>query len=225
MGIELITWALYFSLAYIVGAFPTAVVWVRIRNGTHIHEVGSGNVGASNVTRNLGTFSGIIVGCVDFIKGMLPSVLFTVSFTDNPLAYVPMLLLIVGHNWSVFLRFKGGRGVLTALGVISGAFMWREILVLCVGPGIIGRGIIYKDSGVWTLVSLATLIIMVVVSSYDIYLNLFVVGIGGILLMKRLLSNEGLRSLTQKSSKTIWFRILFDRDIREKNDWISGQVS
>ena len=103
--------------------------------------------------------------------------------------------------------------------------MWREILVLCVGPGIIGRGIIYKDSGVWTLVSLAMLIIMVAVSSYDIYLNLFVVGIGGILLMKRLLSNEGLRSLTQKSSKTIWFRILFDRDIREKNDWISGQVS
>ena len=226
MGIEYVTtWPIYFLLAYIVGSFPTAAVWVRIRNGTDIGEVGSGNVGASNVTSNLGTFSGIIVGSFDFMKGMFPSVFLSISFPDNPLVYMPMLLLIVGHNWSIFLRFKGGRGVLTALGVISGAFMWREVLVLCVGPGIIGRGIIYKDSGVWTLVSLVALIIMVSVSSSDIYLNLFAVGVGGVLLIKRLLSNEGLISLSKKSFKTIWFRILFDRDIREKDDWISGHLN
>ena len=221
MEIEhLITWSFYCSLAYIVGSFPTAVVWIRIRNGIHINEVGSGNLGASNVARNFGTFSGILVGSVDFMKGMLPSILFTIAFPDSHLTYLPMLLLIVGHNWSVFLRFKGGRGVLTALGVISGLFMWREMFVLCAGPGIIGRGIIYKDSGVWTLVSIVTLIIMVAVSSSDIYLNLFSIGIGWILLTKRLLSNEGLISLTHKPAKTIWFRFLFDRDIKEKDDWI-----
>ena len=85
MGIEYVTaWPIYLLLAYIVGSFPTAAVWVRIRNGTDIGEVGSGNVGASNVTSNLGTFSGIIVGSFDFMKGMFPSVFLSISFRDNP---------------------------------------------------------------------------------------------------------------------------------------------
>ncbi len=109
---------LYLIGGYLVGSIPTAYLTVRWRAGVDVRQVGSGNVGALNafsVTRSKGT--GVIVGVLDGAKGLLVAVvagpLLGGDFWLQSTALVGALL---GHNYPVWLRFHGGRGLATAAG-------------------------------------------------------------------------------------------------------------
>ncbi|MEO7363279.1 MAG: glycerol-3-phosphate 1-O-acyltransferase PlsY [Gemmatimonadaceae bacterium] len=115
--------ALCIVAAYVIGSFPTALL-VGKANGIDLRTVGSGNLGATNVLRNIGWKAGLIVYLVDMLKGVLPVVALP------PLADVPKsspwpivfgIAAIVGHVRPVFLLGKGGgKGVATASGVFLG---------------------------------------------------------------------------------------------------------
>ena len=139
---DLATFSLLPTIAYLVGSFPSAYIWTRLLRRVDIREVGTGNSGASNVSHSVGNWSGVAVLFFDsLIKGFLPTLLFV--WLDIPIwsFLLSSLSLVAGHNWSVFLKFKGGRGVATSIGVVLGVGMWWQMLIMAIGPGLIGRGL------------------------------------------------------------------------------------
>lgn len=108
--------------AYLFGSIPTGYILAKFK-GINIREVGSGNIGATNVTRALGKGAGALTLLGDALKGIIP-VLIVRKFMSTNLQHPELLLSItgisavLGHVYSVFLRFKGGKGVATALGVL-----------------------------------------------------------------------------------------------------------
>jgi glycerol-3-phosphate acyltransferase PlsY len=121
-------------LAYLIGSVPFGLVAGRMK-GVDLRKHGSGNVGATNVVRVLGKPIGIAVFFLDFLKGLLPTLLFS-SFarrhgaTGDPdsLALLFGAAAVLGHVFSVWLRFKGGKGVATSAGLCFG-LDWRATLV------------------------------------------------------------------------------------------------
>lgn len=103
-------------IAYLVGTFPSAVLVARA-NGVDISQVGSGNPGASNVTRVLGWRKGLWVYVLDAAKGALATGV-ALAIDGRPLAYWCGAAAIVGHMFPVFRRFRGGKGVATGSGVL-----------------------------------------------------------------------------------------------------------
>lgn len=113
-------------ISYLVGSIPTAYIFGRLIKGQDIRKFGSGNVGATNALRLLGTGWGVTVLILDIAKGALP-VIFLPGFFNFNSAVSPDIFCIItgiacicGHNWTIFLKFKGGKGVATTLGVLIG---------------------------------------------------------------------------------------------------------
>jgi len=108
--------------AYILGSFPFGFWVAKLVKNIDIRKFGSGNIGATNVARVVGKSWGILVFFLDFLKGFL---VVMISFLLLPQSsfwvyLIAGILAVSGHNWSLFLKFKGGKGVSTTLGVISG---------------------------------------------------------------------------------------------------------
>lgn len=104
--------------AYFLGAIPFGLLIVRWRKGIDIRTIGSGNIGASNVSRACGKFWGRVTIFLDAGKGAVPSAL-ALHQEGLELAGAVGLAAIVGHCWPLFLGFKGGKGVATTAGVVA----------------------------------------------------------------------------------------------------------
>lgn len=106
-------------LAYLLGSIPNGLIFGKLIWKKDLRLYGSGNLGATNAWRVLGKPAGLLIFALDFLKGVL-SVLLAQIFIGTPAAMVLAgLLAILGHSCSIFLKFKGGRGVATGLGVIA----------------------------------------------------------------------------------------------------------
>ncbi len=112
-----------FLVAYLIGAIPFALLLSRMK-GVDIRQVGSGNVGATNVFRSVSKGLGAMTFTCDVLKGFLPVFLFPLIWPVEQLPENAGLLYgcaaIAGHNWPVYLRFRGGKGVATSAGVLLG---------------------------------------------------------------------------------------------------------
>ena len=107
-------------LSYLIGALPTGLILVRVLRGEDIRQHGSGNIGTVNVLRVAGPTVAATVLLVDVLKGLAP-VLLARGAGLAPWAVVACgLAAIGGHNWSVFLGFRGGKGIATSFGVLAG---------------------------------------------------------------------------------------------------------
>lgn len=122
-------------VSYLLGAMPFGYFFVRMRAGTDIRKVGSGNIGATNVARVLGKPFGILVFALDFLKGFLPVFLFPRLLTaaaPAALAIAAATGALAGHIWPVYLRFRGGKGVATGAGVFLAVDSVATAIALCV---------------------------------------------------------------------------------------------
>ena len=107
--------------SYLLGAIPTSYLAGRIFGGIDLREHGSKNLGATNLYRTLGWRFAVPVGLFDAAKGLIPVLVFAPRVSGSQLfALVCGLMAIVGHVFSVFVGFKGGKGVATAAGVMLG---------------------------------------------------------------------------------------------------------
>jgi glycerol-3-phosphate acyltransferase PlsY len=132
--------ALWLVASYFVGAIPTSYLAGRIFRGIDLREHGSRNLGATNVYRTLGPRYAIPVGLVDIAKGAVPVLVFGPRVSNSELfALACGIAAILGHVFSVFVRFRGGKGVATAAGVMLGlaplalgvaALTWLAVLKL-----------------------------------------------------------------------------------------------
>jgi len=120
-------------LSYILGSIPFGLILAKKVKGLDIRDFGSGNIGATNVARVIGLGWGILVFLLDFLKGFLPVCLvFFIFESKNSLINISSiatsLLAVCGHNWPIFLRFKGGKGVSTSLGAIASLSIFLPFL-------------------------------------------------------------------------------------------------
>jgi glycerol-3-phosphate acyltransferase PlsY len=135
--------------SYLIGAIPTGVVLTRLAGGTDVRKSGSGNIGATNVYRVAGRKLGILTLVGDCLKGLVP-VAVAASSLHLPVAQVSMVALaaFIGHCYPVYLGFKGGKGVATALGIF---LVLSPLAVLCV------FGIFILVLYLWRFISLASI--------------------------------------------------------------------
>jgi glycerol-3-phosphate acyltransferase PlsY len=103
--------------AFLLGSIPFGVVVAKIY-GVNLRKVGSGNIGATNVLRAMGKGPAVLTLVGDVLKGSLAVVLGRFFFHSPSLEGIIGLSAIVGHNFSLFLRFRGGKGVATSIGVL-----------------------------------------------------------------------------------------------------------
>lgn len=122
----------FLTLAYLVGATPTSYLMGRLVFGIDLREHGSGNLGATNTFRVLGWTAAVPVAIVDVAKGFAPVMFF--PRWDNAMepewALAYGAAAIVGHVFSVYVRFKGGKGVATSAGVFLALAPWAVLIGL-----------------------------------------------------------------------------------------------
>jgi glycerol-3-phosphate acyltransferase PlsY len=119
-------------LGYLVGSIPTAYIAGRLIKGRDIRCIGDGNMGAQNAFRYLGAQTGITVGIIDAAKGMLAVIIAQAAGISQVSILLTGTAAVIGHNWPVFLDFRGGRGESTSIGVL---------LVVITQPMLIAGGI------------------------------------------------------------------------------------
>jgi len=149
--------------AYLIGSIPFGLLLAKTR-GKDIRKLGSGNIGATNVLRCLGKPLGITCFVLDVLKGFLPAALFPLLGTDSAglqegfpsIGILFGALAILGHNFPIFLKFKGGKGVATSAGVLLG------IAPLAVLIGILTWIAVFFISGYVSLGSIAAAIVVAV---------------------------------------------------------------
>ena len=125
------TTALWFLASYLLGAIPTSYLVARLAKGIDLRQVGSKNLGATNLYRSLGWAYAIPVGLFDVAKGTIPVLGFAPLAGGPP--WVPLALgatAVLGHVFSLFVRFRGGKGVATAGGVMLGLAPWATLVSL-----------------------------------------------------------------------------------------------
>ena len=118
-------------LAYLMGAIPTGLLVARWR-GVDIRAAGSGNIGATNVLRAVGPFAAILVVLIDPLKGVLAVVLPTLLGIGPWWVAGAALAAVLGNCFNVFLRFRGGKGVATSLGVFVVIDPWVTLVAVAI---------------------------------------------------------------------------------------------
>jgi glycerol-3-phosphate acyltransferase PlsY len=135
-------------LAYLLGSIPTGYLVARAR-GIDIRTVGSGNIGATNVFRYMGVPAGIFVLLADALKGWLAVILiarlvsawFSVQPTDQAREWMDIIAgisAILGHNFTCWLHFKGGKGIATSAGVLAALVPWALLIILAIWGLVLG---------------------------------------------------------------------------------------
>lgn len=155
------------ALTYIIGAIPTAY-WFGLLKGIDIRTQGSGNVGATNAFRVLGKEMGTAVLLIDIAKGIIPTTIIANCFGLT----MPWMLVLIGvtavcgHNWTVFLNFKGGKGIATTLGVIIGFAIQVPEVRPVLPVVLLTWGIVFICSGYVSLASLIAAVMFPVAMVY-----------------------------------------------------------
>jgi acyl phosphate:glycerol-3-phosphate acyltransferase len=130
---------LFVLLAYVLGATPTSYVVGRVFFGVDLRERGSGNLGATNTFRVLGWKVGIPVGLVDVLKGWIPVWYFPqrdqTAIWEWTLAYAAAAIL--GHVFSFWVRFRGGKGIATSAGAFLALAPWATLVALGAWVGVV----------------------------------------------------------------------------------------
>ena len=145
-------------LSYLLGSIPIAFLFARIYRGIDIRKHGSGNVGATNVFRVLGKWPGIFVLLCDITKGLIATTLFC-EMLDLPYIFQRIMLglaVVSGHNWTIFLKFKGGKGIATSLGVLIGFAIEYSFLRIVLAICTLVWGLTFLLSGYVSLASMAS---------------------------------------------------------------------
>jgi glycerol-3-phosphate acyltransferase PlsY len=136
-------------LGYLLGSIPFGLIASQLLKGVDLREHGSGRTGMTNVMRTVGTRAAIVVLVLDMGKSVVAVVLARV-FSDSPgVEPAAALAAIVGHNWPVFVGFKGGRGIATG---------WGGLFILSPLSGLVATAIGAPTVAIWRYMSLGSIL-------------------------------------------------------------------
>jgi glycerol-3-phosphate acyltransferase PlsY len=202
---------------YLLGSIPSAYLAGRWIKGLDLSQYGSGTVSGSMVWEHVARWALVPVGLFDIAKAAFPTWLGLQLGLGTEVATAAGLAAVAGHNWSVFLRLKGGRGLGSFLGVLLVIFPWGGLWLLL----FLAVGWRLGDSAPWALLSIATLPLLAQAVGEP---GLMVPVTGVMLLLafgKRLEANRRpLPPPGPERRRVMLYRLLLDRDIRDHQRWI-----
>jgi len=195
---------LYLIGSNLLGSIPTAYLAGRWMKGIDIRQYGSGNVGGNNAGTTLARWVMIPIGLFDIFKAAFPTWLaFSVLDLGYGFAIAAGLSATIGHNWSVFLGFSGGRGLGAIIGTLMIVFPWGALLLLL--------GLFVG----WRLKSTAG-------SSVGLIgVTIGCLAMVSIAVLKRLEANRAPLPKGPERWPTIWRRVWLDRDIADHEEWLA----
>jgi len=199
-------------MGYLLGSIPSGYLIGKSFKGIDIRDFGSGNIGFANALRVLGLFPGLMVLITDTGKGIIAV---WIGYLISPLAGInPQigggiagLLAIIGHNWTIFLKFKGGKGVATTAGVFLSLTPLPFIFAVLVMVGVVGLTRYISLGSIISGCTLPLLIWLCVKDKEWFYVILSIMAAGFIVFkhrsnIKRLLKGEEIR-LGEKMKKGV----------------------
>ena len=140
------------TVSYLLGAIPFGLLFSRLFSNVDVRTVGSGNIGATNVLRAAGKKAAVLTLLADALKGFLPVLIVRTVLHDDSVMALAGAAAVLGHNFPVYLKFKGGKGVATSYGVILAATPWLGLTCLVIW---LLMAIIFRYSSLSALVSFA----------------------------------------------------------------------
>lgn len=209
---------LLISGGYVMGSLPTAYLLGRWRLGIDVRRVGTRNVGGANLKDRLGLWATVTVGAVDLAKAALPVWLGLRLGLGQPTALLAGAAAVVGHDWSMWLGFQGGRGAASTLGALAVAFPIGAGWVL----GSLALGGALRNTGLLHLMGVASLPALTLVVGEPAAVTLLTIGLTTLMVVKRLEANARFRPLppdfreappAEDGRRSVWLqRLLYDRD-------------
>ena len=134
-------WLIVIS-GYLIGSIPTAYIAGRLFKGKDIRQMGDRNMGAANAFQQLGAKTGIAIFCIDAGKGALAILIAQTAALPQITILITGLAAVVGHNWPIFIGFKGGRGEATTIGILLTVI--TQPMLIIAGPVLVVLAITKK---------------------------------------------------------------------------------
>ena len=189
--------------AYLLGSIPFAQVLARL-HGVDLRTVGSGNVGAGNLKSTVGLPWGIAAGVLDGLKGLVPVLLCMQAGLGPGAAGLVGLAAVIGHNWSIFMKGRSGRGLATAFGVILA--LHPPLAIWTTGWAVAGWKI---GGGLAGFLGWGLLPIVSVALGAPITESLVILMLTGVLIARRMQGNPG----DAMDTASMFRRAIYDKDL------------
>ena len=203
---------------YLLGSVNSAFIAGKLVKGIDLRKVGSGTVGAANVWYHVGRFWIFPVGVFDlFVKGMTPVYLARYGLDLGIEAQAAAgLMAVVGHNWPVFLRFHGGRGVAPTIGVLLALARIEMVMFIVLATA---GWRLTNSSAVWVLIGMVLMPVWAVAWGRPTAIVAALAGLAALAIVKRLM--PGMRNTSGTGyGRLMLNRLLYDRDIADHDAWV-----
>ncbi len=210
--------------SYLLGSVPAAYIAIKLAHGMDIREHGTGNVGAANVVSIGPKWLVVPVAVFDIGKGAFCVWVAGLLDLDVGWQVGAGLVAIIGHNWPVFLGFRGGRGILASLGVIT-MLSPKLGLIILILPYLFAP---FRQLSLAVFLTLASLPLFGWLLSGPLDIDdrlpvtLGVAAIAVIAFSRRIFVHRKALSQSVPWGRIIFNRLIFDRDIADRRAWISG---
>jgi glycerol-3-phosphate acyltransferase PlsY len=220
---EVVKFILLIIGGYLMGAIPTAYLVARWRRRIDIRQYGSGNVGGANLSKIGARWMAPAVIIFDIGKAMPAVWVAQLVGLDIPQQVAIAIAAVIGHNWPVFLRFSGGRGIATIMGaaliipVVNGLIPWSLIAFLAI---MIINVLTVRNIPIGIGIAVAAMPIVSWAVGEPLAMTMGFVALFVIMIIRRLTPRRIPISASVPMGELLLNRFLFDRDIRDREAWI-----
>ncbi|MEO0260952.1 MAG: glycerol-3-phosphate acyltransferase [candidate division WOR-3 bacterium] len=197
---------------YLFGSIPFSFLIGKIIGKKDLRKTGTKNIGGSNVAREVGFIFGVIAILLDMVKGIFSIILIKLSGLSSPYTFISAFFAVVGHSFPIFLKFHGGRGMATSLGVML-YFSFRETVLSFL---IFSPLFILKEVGLGTILAFSLIPVFIFFIKKDINLFFFSLTILIFLIFRRLYFLKDDIKEKRPFLKTFLNRLLFDAPVKIK---------
>jgi acyl phosphate:glycerol-3-phosphate acyltransferase len=209
---------------YLLGAIPSGYIAARLTRGIDLRRYGTGGIGLSNVWHSVHSLWIVIpVVILDIVK-VMPAVWWaSVVGLDLTAQVIIGFCGVIGHNWPVYLRFHGGRGMLCTLGFV---FIVPVVNAMVPWPLIVGLSVLFimlviiRSSSVAVWLAVSILPIVSIITSDPLPLLLGNIAVFLLMNFRRLVQPRSPLSASLKWRQVLLYRLIFDRDIRNRKEWV-----
>jgi len=208
------------AFGYLCGSVSFAYLAGRLLRGIDLRRYGSHTLGGSNVGQHISRLWMIVVGLLDVSKAALPTWLALHLGLGLATALAAGVAAILGHNWSLFIGFKGGRGISTCLGVLLVAFPWGVAWIL----GFMAIGFVLKLLAIFALFGFLTLPFLAQEMSQPPEIVMACAAMLLITIIKRLEGNREPLPAGRERRAALARRLFLDRDIASGKAWVEQQA-
>ena len=184
---------------YLIGSLPFALILTKLSGFGDIRNIGSGNVGATNVLRTGNKYLAFIVLSLDIVKGFIPLIILQVYFEDLSLLNKIILghFAIIGHIFPIWLKFKGGKGVATYIGFLFSINPYIGLLFLILWMAV---ALTTKYSSLGSLIAILVAPIYFIFINFNLFIGIFFIYLSLIIYLKH---SENIKRLLNKTESKI----------------------